>query len=272
MRGICVGRLDESDGHVVLTRMEQSLADSAKTSWKPPSSARSSGKDQESCSRSSFVSSRTLRCYLHLTRVTDADQLAEDRVAQRGQMEGLVDEKAKAEVTRPFRSFEDDNNKDVKRQRLGEPLAANPEEIVGVETSDIMTGDTAPLDHEETRREEFNKKTSREPEELSDGSREPKRIRTACLRVSNCRNHRQEAKKVSWKGVRFTSNMCWTLELRKIGATKIRSRQGRKSCQEDLWMTHTWSSRSGVREFATYQGPSVLAAASDVDNTSPSIC
>ena len=46
----------------------------------------------------------------------DADHLAEepDRAAQRKQMEGLVDDRARAEVTRPSRSLEDDNDKDVK--------------------------------------------------------------------------------------------------------------------------------------------------------------
>ena len=68
-------------------------------------------------------------------------------------MEGLVDEGARAEVTRPFRLVEDDNDKDVKRQRLGEPLAAIPEEVVVEETSDTMTEETAPLFHEEVRRE-----------------------------------------------------------------------------------------------------------------------
>ena len=52
-------------------------------------------------------------------------------------MEGLVDDRARAEVTRPFRSLEDDNDKDVKRQRPGEQLATIPEEVVGEETSDI---------------------------------------------------------------------------------------------------------------------------------------
>ena len=60
-------------------------------------------------------------------------------------MEGIVDDRAKAEITRPFRSLEDDNDKDVKRQRLGEPSATFPLEVVGEETSDIMTDGTAPL-------------------------------------------------------------------------------------------------------------------------------
>ena len=124
---------------------------------------------------------------IKLASETDTHQLAEeqDRAAQREHMEGIVDARAKAEITRSFRSLEDDNDKDMKRQRLGEPLATIPEEVVCVETNDIMTDDTAPLVHEEARRKRFNKKTSREPEELSSGSREPKRMRTACLRVSS---------------------------------------------------------------------------------------
>ena len=73
----------------------------------------------------------------------------------------------------------------MKLQRLGEPLATIPEDVVGEETSDIMTDDTAPLVHVETRRERFNRKTSREPEELSSGSGGPKRMGTGCLRVSS---------------------------------------------------------------------------------------
>ena len=93
---------------------------------------------------------------------TCPDRLAEEqnRVAQREQMEGLVDDRARAEVTRPLRSIEDDNDKDLKRQQLGGPLATNPEEVVSEETSDMMTDDTGRLGHEETRRERFNKKTS----------------------------------------------------------------------------------------------------------------
>ena len=57
--------------------------------------------------------------------------------------------------------------------------------VSGVGTSDMMTDDTAPLVHEEARRESFNRNTSREPEEVSSGGSEPKRMRTACLRVSS---------------------------------------------------------------------------------------
>ena len=62
-------------------------------------------------------------------------------------MEGIVHERVTAEITRPFRSIEDDNDVDVKRQRLGEPLATIPE------TSDEMMEDPVPLVHEEWKRE-----------------------------------------------------------------------------------------------------------------------
>ena len=59
MKGIEVGRLDESDGHVVLTphgtvtgRSIRRLAGNLE------SSARSGGKDQKSCPRSSIVTGR----------------------------------------------------------------------------------------------------------------------------------------------------------------------------------------------------------------------
>ena len=83
---------------------------------------------------------------IRLAGETDTDQLAEeqDRAALREQMEGIVDDRARKEITRPFRSVEDDNDKDVKRQRLGTPLAAIPVADVGVESRDTMTDDTAP--------------------------------------------------------------------------------------------------------------------------------
>ena len=74
---------------------------------------------------------------IRLSGETDTDQLAEeqDRAAQNEQMEDIVDERSRAEITRPLRSFEDDNDVEVKRQRLGEPLATIPE------TSDEMMED-----------------------------------------------------------------------------------------------------------------------------------
>ena len=114
---------------------------------------------------------------IKLAGETDTDKLAEerDRAAQR----------ARAEVTRSFRSLEDDNDKDVKRQWLGEPLATIPEEVAGEGASDMMTDDTAPSVHEEAIRERFNRITSKDPEELSSGSGRQKRMRTGRLRVSS---------------------------------------------------------------------------------------
>ena len=105
---------------------------------------------------------------IRLAGETDTDQLTEeqDRAAQREQMEGIVDDRAGAEITRPIRSIEDDNDMGVKRQRLGEPLATIPEEVAGAETSDMMTDNPDSLVHEGARTEGLTKKTSREPEEL----------------------------------------------------------------------------------------------------------
>ena len=52
-----------------------------------------------------------------LSGETDTDQLAEeqDRAAKSEQMEGIVDERVRAEITRPLRSIEDDNDVEVKR-------------------------------------------------------------------------------------------------------------------------------------------------------------
>ena len=100
-------------------------------------------------------------------------------------MEGIVDDRASAEITRPFRSIEDDNDIEVKRQRLGEPPATIPEEVAGAVTSDMMTDDPVPHVHEEARRERFTSKRSKEREELSIGRSDPKQMRTACSRVSS---------------------------------------------------------------------------------------
>ena len=69
---------------------------------------------------------------IRLSGETDTDQLAEeqDRAAQNEQMEGIVDERVRAEITRPLRSLEDDNDEEVKRRRLGEPLATIPRRVM----------------------------------------------------------------------------------------------------------------------------------------------
>ena len=91
---------------------------------------------------------------IRLSGETDTDQLAEeqDRAAQNEQMEGIVDERVRAEITRTLRSIEDDTDVEVKRQRLGEPLATIPE------TSDEMMEDLVPIVHEDWKRERLTKK------------------------------------------------------------------------------------------------------------------
>ena len=118
---------------------------------------------------------------IKLSGETDTDQLAEeqDRAVQNEQIEGIVDERVRAEITRPLRSIEDDNDVEVKRQRHGEPLATIPE------TSDEMMEDPVPIVHEDWKRERLTKKTSREPVEMSSSSSGPKRMRLSRLRVSN---------------------------------------------------------------------------------------
>ena len=118
---------------------------------------------------------------IRLSGETDTDQVAEeqDRAAHNEQMEGIVDERVRAEITRPLRSIEDDNDVEVKRQRLGEPLATIPE------TSDEMMEDPVPLVQEELKRERLTKKTSRELVDMNSSSSGPLRMRTSSLRVSN---------------------------------------------------------------------------------------
>ena len=125
---------------------------------------------------------------IRLAGAIDTDQLVEqqDRAAL------TVDDRAWAEITRPFRSLELDNDMDVKRQRLGEPPAAIPEEVAGAET-----GDPDPLVHEGARREIHQENLQR-------------------TSVSSCQQcqiakPQQEQTRASWKVVRFTSNICWTL-------------------------------------------------------------
>ena len=101
MEGIWVGRLDESDGRVLLTprgtvtgrsvrhlaghlRVQPDLEGKIKKSW--------------------LLKVLTASVPIRLAGETDTDHLAEeqDRAAQREQMEGLVDDRAGAEITRPF--------------------------------------------------------------------------------------------------------------------------------------------------------------------------
>ena len=94
-------------------------------------------------------------------------------------MECIVDERVRAEITRPLRSLEDDSGEEVKRRRLGEPLATIPE------TSDEVMEDPVPIVHEDWKRERLTKSFPREPVELSSSSSGPKRMKLSCLRVSN---------------------------------------------------------------------------------------
>ena len=70
-----------------------------------------------------------------------------------------MDERVRAEITRPLRSLEDGNDEEVKRRRLGEPLATIPE------TSDEVMEDPVPIVHEDWKRERLTKSFPREPVE-----------------------------------------------------------------------------------------------------------
>ena len=156
-------------------------------------------------------------------------------------MEGLVDG--------PFRSLDDDNDKDVKRQRLGELLATTPEEVVGEETS----GTTLP--HSFTKRQEEKYSTGKPPE--SRRSSEPKRMRTGSLRVSTV----NELQKPSTRRQESIVEKDWINEdAIKIGSKILSGGFVDNAIKE--------KSRWCARDFATYMDPSVFAAASDVDNTS----
>ena len=178
----------------------------------------------------------------------------------------IVDERVRAEITRPFRSIEDDNDVEVKRQRLGEPLAAIPE------TSDEMMEDPVPLVHEELKRERLTKKTSREPMEMSGGSGGAKRMRTSCLHVSSV-NAVQKPSTRTEESI-AQSRAEHIKHLLETGAVKDWNRDdaiktGAKILSGKMVDdAHKEKSRYCAREFATNKDPSVFAAASDVDNTS----
>ena len=198
---------------------------------------------------------------------TDTDQLAkeQDRAAQGEQVEGIVGDRARAEITRPFRSFEVDKDMDVKRQRLGEPLATIPEEVAGAETSDMMSDDLVPLLHEEARR-------GRLPEELSSGSSIPKRIKTAYLRVSSVSALQKPSTRTEESIVK--SREVHMKHLLDIGAVKDRNRENAIKTRPKILSirlvddAHTEKSKWCATEVATNKDPSVFAATSDVDNTS----
>ena len=149
---------------------------------------------------------------IRLSGETDTDQLAEeqDRAAQNEQMEGIVDERVRAEITRPLRSFEDDNDEEVNRRQFGEPLATIPE------TSDEVMEDPVPIVHEDWKRERLTKNFPREPVELSSSSSGPKAneiVVSSRQQCQQCRNLRQGPRRALQRVVLNTSNICWKLEL-----------------------------------------------------------
>ena len=172
MKGIWVGRLDESDGHVVLTphgtvtgRSVRRLAGNLRVQPDLVGKIKSRVQDP-ALSQAEHLRVLPASVPIRLSGETDTNQMAEeqDRAAQNEQVEGIVDERVRAEITRPLRSIEDDNDVEVKRQRLGEPLATIPE------TSDEMMEDPVPIVHEDWKRERLTKNFSREPVEMSSSS------------------------------------------------------------------------------------------------------
>ena len=151
MKRFWVGRLDESDGHVVLTahgtvtgRPARRLAGILRVQPDLVGKMKSRVQDP-ALSQAELLRVLPASVPIRLSGETDADQLAEeqDRAAQNEQVEGIVDERVRAEIMRPLRSIEDDNDVSVKRQRLGEPLATI------LETSDEMMEDSVPIVHED---------------------------------------------------------------------------------------------------------------------------
>ena len=122
MKGIWVGKLDESDDHVVLTphgtvtgsvrrlagnlRVQPDLVGRIKSPVQDPA-----------LSQAELLKVVPASVPISLAGETDTDQLAEerDRAAQREQVEGVVDDTARAKITKPFRSIEDDNDMVVGR-------------------------------------------------------------------------------------------------------------------------------------------------------------
>ena len=189
-------------------------------------------------------------------------RIHQDRAAQNEQMEGIVDERVRAEITRPLRSIEDDNDVEVKRQRLGEPLATIPE----------MMEDPVPLSMRIGKRERLTKNFSREPVEMSSSSSGPKRMKLSCLRVSNVNAVQKPSTRTEESIARSRAEHI--KHLLETGAVKDWNREdairtGAKILSGKMVDdAHKEKSRYCTREFATFKDPSVFAAASDVDNTS----
>ena len=126
VKGIWVGRFDESSGHVVLTPLGTVTGRTVRVQ---PDLVRKlkSGVQDPALSQAELLKVLPASVPVRLAGETDTDQLAEeqDRAAHREQMEGLVYDRAKRAATRPFRSLQDDNDKHVKRLRLGETTGHN---------------------------------------------------------------------------------------------------------------------------------------------------
>ena len=274
MKGIWVGRLDESDGHVVLTphgtvtgRSVRRLAGNLRVQPDLVGKIKSRVPDP-ALSQAELLRVLPASVSVRLSGETDTDQLAEeqDRAAQNEQLEGIVDERVRAEITRPLRSIEDDNDVEVKRQRLGEPLATIPE------TSDEMMEDPVPIVHEDWKRERLTKKTSRELVEMSSSSSGPKRMKLSCLRVSNVNAVQKPSTRTEESIAKSRAEHI--KHLLETGAVKDWNREdaiktGAKILSGKMVDdAHKEKSRYCAREFATFKDPSVFAAASDVDNTS----
>ena len=155
MKGIWVGRLDESDGHVVLTphgtvtgRSVRRLAGNLRVQPDLVGKIKSRVRDP-ALSQAELLKVLPASVPIRLSGETDTDQLAEeqDRCAQSEQMEGRDHEAAPFDRRRQRCGSE-------KKQRLGDPLATIPE------TSDEIMDDPVPLVHEEVKRERLTKKTN----------------------------------------------------------------------------------------------------------------
>ena len=110
MKGIRVGRLDEGGGHLVLTphgtvtgRSVRRLAGNLQVQPDLVGEVKSRVQDP-ALSQAELLQELPASVPIRLAAETDTDQSAEeqDRAAQREQMEGIVDDRAGAEMTRPF--------------------------------------------------------------------------------------------------------------------------------------------------------------------------
>ena len=163
--------------------------------------------------------------------------------------------------------MEDDNDEEVKRRRLGEPLATIPE------ASDEVMEDPVPIVHEDWKRERLTKKTSREPVKMSSSSSSgPKRMKLSCLRVSNVNAGQKPSTRTEESIAKSRAEHI--KHMLETGAMKDWNREdaiktGAKILSGKMVDdAHKEKSRYCARVFATFKDPSVFAAASDVDNTS----